>query len=118
MVEREKEAAEAYRSLSSRIHATLPSSTYSDTPIDDSEDRSAGVPEKIKQMRSLLSADDVQTFSEAYIFVCQARFMEDYADDYEYTNSQTACNVFDCILVFIPPIWFFTIIDRFFHSVG
>ena len=88
MVEREKEAAEAYRSLSSRIHATLPSSTYSDTPIDDSEDRSAGVPEKIKQMRSLLSADDVQTFSEAYIFVCQARFMEDYADDYEYTGKR------------------------------
>jgi len=88
MVEREKEAAEAYRSLSSRIHASLATSTYSDTPIDDSEDKSAGIPEKIKQMRALLSADDVQTFSEAYIFVCQARFMEDYTDDYEYTGKR------------------------------
>ncbi len=89
MVDRERDAASAYRSISSRIHATLgTSNTYSDTPIDDSEDKSAGTPEKIRQMRNLLSADDVQTFSEAYIFVCQARFMEDYEDDYEYKGKR------------------------------
>ena len=87
MVERENAAQAAYRALSSRIHATLPTNTYVDTPIAEEEVQSA-VPEKIKQMRTLLSEDDIQTFSEAYIFVCQARFMEDYEDDFEYTGKR------------------------------
>ena len=88
MVDREKEAQAAYRSLSSRIHATLPTNTYSDTPIAEEEVSVSPVPDRIKQMRKLLSDDDIQTFSEAYIFVCQARFMDDYEDDFEYNGKR------------------------------
>ena len=86
---REETAASEYRRISGRIHATLGApTTYSDTPLDDSEEKDTGVPERIKQMRNLLSAGDLQTFSEAYIFICQARFMEDYEDDYVYTGKR------------------------------
>ncbi|MGN1095855.1 MAG: TerB N-terminal domain-containing protein [Eubacteriales bacterium] len=44
------------------------------------------IPDKIRQMKKIAAERDVYTRSDAYCFCRQAKFMEDYEDDYEYNG--------------------------------
>ena len=90
---RELTAQSAYRSISARIHVSLPQRTYTDVPLEpDSGDngKECKIPEEIRKMRSLLTPEEMRTHSEPYIFVLQARFLENFEDDYEYNGKRGA----------------------------
>lgn len=88
MNDREAAVREEYLTYGARIRASLPEKTYTDQVIYEQEPvkDSVPVPDKIREMRALLTPDEIRSFSDAYLFYKQAKFMEDYRDDFRYVS--------------------------------
>ena len=79
----ERVTAEVMRKTAQSIQDRL----YRDEPlIFTASQMKSYVPDKIKKMREIADKPDWLNQSEASIFYTQAKFMEDYEDDFEYTG--------------------------------
>lgn len=90
MDEREAAVREEYLTYGGRIRASLPEKTYTDQMLYEPEPvkDSVPVPDRIHEMRTLLTPDEIRSFSDAYLFYKQAKFMEDYRDDFRYVSKR------------------------------
>lgn len=63
------------------------SSVYRDEPIiQPASHMKSYIPEKIREMKKIASEQGAYYRTDEYIFYKQAKFMEDYEDDYEYSG--------------------------------